>query len=911
MAKIIGTAAIRLRAEGKNLGPEIRRLVSTAIKQASAGVKQDVRNDVGVTEGMRQDAEKTASTFGGAMGRVRASLASTGVTLLKTTARAVALSVAIGGIASSVAGTAALVGGLGQAVAGLGAAAAGVGVAGLTAFLVASTTVKIATSGMGDAFKAVADGDAKALQEALKGMSPAARSFVTETAKLKPLFDDLQLATQAALFKNLGAEVLATGRAIGPVFRGLFVGVAEQLNVAATGILQFMREARTVSDLEAISKNVTGGFREMSQAGRSIAQVIVDIVKSASDLLPGLGQSIEEITKRFADFVRLKADSGELTEFFRQGIETAKQFGRIIRDLGVGISNVFKIGSETGGGFLGILERVAAGFRNFTESIGGQTILRTIFGIINDLADAFGRFLSALAPLLPMLGRLASVLADSVIQILDELGPVLEEVGRAVIEALIETLPILVPVVVDLAKAFGQIIKALAPLLPVLAKVLDALMPLIDPFVRLIESILPPLIKLIEGLTPVIKLLATGLGLIVDVIALVITGFTRLGDTLELIADPIGTAQKFIAFLGNDLKSLSVDEGITKGFRRVGHDSMKAIEQGLNDAKPSLLQVIPQTIREVLSSLESWLPRFFNAGGLTWAEVGRGITTEQQAVVDRLNRAAQALLNVLTGRREEFSTQGRTLSEALANGLTIGQQEAVNRIRAVMDNLLAALTGRRPSFEAEGRAISERLGGGIQSGQQNAVSAAQNAANSVLGVFGGISLFREGADIMNSLRSGLISGIQAVKNVLTSMTSLIPTWKGPESLDRRLLVPAGKAIMGGLIRSIESEIPTLRKTLAAVTDEVATALNPSTGMSLDFTPGATPGHAGAGASGVGSFILQQTNNMLPGADVNQFADAVWRRGAADLAAGNSSLNVAQKSVQAGMAAPGSVVSLGA
>jgi phage-related protein len=908
IAKIIGEAAIRLRAESKTLGPEIRRLVTTAVKRAAADVRQDLRGEEGMTEGIRKDVEKTAETSSKAFGRIRSALASVGKEILLTSLKAVGLSVAIGAVASSLSGTAALVGGLGQAVAGLGAAAAGVGIAGLTAFLAASTAVKLATSGMGDAFKAVASGDAKALQEALKGMTPEARSFVTETAKLKPLFDEIKLATQAALFKGLGKEVLATGRAIGPTFKSLFVGVAEQLNVAATGVLQFMREARTISDLDQISKNVTGGFREMSGAGRSIAQVIVDIVKSASALLPGLGKSIADITAKFAAFIRLKSDSGELTAFFQQGIETVKQFGRILRDFGVGIANVFKIGSDAGGGFLNILERAATGFRNFTESIGGQAILRTLFGTIGDISDAFGRFLSALSPLLPLLGRLASVIGDSVIRILDELGPVLEEVGRAVIDALIETLPILVPVIIKVAEGFAKIIKAVAPLLPVLAKVLDALTPLIDPFVRLVEAILPPLVRIIEKLTPVIELLATGLGLIVDVIANVIEGFANLGRTLELALDPIGTTNRFIAVLTGNLEVLG--PRVSKGFRAVGHDAMKAIEAGLEDGRPGTVEKISRNLEDLFATFAPWPDRFFRAGGLTWAEVGRGITTEQQAVVDRLNQAAQALLNFLTGKKDDFAIQGRSFAESLATGLTAGQQEAVNRIRAVIDNLLGALTGRRPSFETEGRAISERLGGGIDSGKQNAVSAAQNAANSVLNVFGGLSLFSEGASIMNSLRSGLVSGIQAVKNVLTSMTSLIPSWKGPESTDRKLLVPAGKAIMGGLVTSIESEIPALRSVLAKVTDEVSTALDPLAGTPLDFTPAGLAAHLG-GATAAGTFVLQQTNIAPPGADINQFSAEVWKRGAADLASGNSSLNVALRPLQAGIAAPGSVVNLGA
>jgi hypothetical protein len=825
----------------------------------------------------------------------------------------------MGSLASSVTGAFALVGGLGEAITGLGAAAAGVGVAGLTALLALTATLKIATSGMGEAFKAVASGDAKALQEALKDMAPAAREFVTETAKLKPLFDEIKLATQAALFKGLGVEVLSTGKALKSTFQGLFVGIAEQVNEAGKQVLRFLREARTIDDLNQISDNVTSGFREMSQAGRSIAQIIVDIVKSSSELLPGLGRSIEDITKKFAAFIRLKSDSGELTAFFQQGIETVKQFGRVIRDFGVGIANVFKIGSDTGGGFLNILEQAAKSFRNFTESASGQAALTTLFETIRTLADAFGGLLSTLRPVLGPLGELAQVITKELSGALDRFGPKLRDTLIKLIDNLIAAAPTLVRTLEKVAEAVLKIVDAIAPALPALAKLVEGFIDISGP--AGIAAV--ALIALLGTKMGLVVAAGVGLGLALIEVGKAVKSFVnQVGDDIEQFGKDMQGAGGPFAILGKGLETFGSGIGTDTSkvraiFRDRGIDVGLSLFEGVASgiAKAQAEAVAPginNAVTQILSIFNGRKSEFEKAGGLTWAEVGNGITTEQQAVLSRLNQAASALLNLLSGKRNEFALQGRAFSDALATGLTAGQQEVINRVRNTIDGLLGALTGRRSAFDSEGRAISERLGGGIEAGRQAPVNAARDAANAVLGVFGGVSLYGEGASIMGSLRSGLVSGIQAVRNVLTSMTSLIPTWKGPESLDRKLLVPAGKAIMGGLIQSIESEIPTLRATLAAVTDEVATALSPPGGMSLDFRPGSTSGVAGtASANDVRTFILQQTNNMLPGADVNQFAAEVWRRGAQDLTSGNTTLNVSQQSVQAGLAAPGSLVTMGA
>ena len=78
-----------------------------------------------------------------------------------------------------------------------------------------------------------------------------------------------------------------------------------------------------------------------------------------------------------------------------------------------------------------------------------------------------------------------------------------------------------------------------------------------------------------------------------------------------------------------------------------------------------------------------------------------------------------------------------------------------------------------------------------------------------------------GQKLLDGLISGITSGISAVKDKLTGLTNSITDWKGPIRKDKRLLEPAGAAIMGGLIRSIEAERATLRRTLASVTKDVA------------------------------------------------------------------------------------------
>lgn len=77
--------------------------------------------------------------------------------------------------------------------------------------------VAIAFQGMGEAVqKAFAAKNAKELKEALKGLTPSARSFVGELLKLRPLFKEIGRVVQENFFKKLTGVITAIRTSLGP-----------------------------------------------------------------------------------------------------------------------------------------------------------------------------------------------------------------------------------------------------------------------------------------------------------------------------------------------------------------------------------------------------------------------------------------------------------------------------------------------------------------------------------------------------------------------------------------------------------------------------------------------------------------------------------------------------------------------
>lgn len=148
--------------------------------------------------------------------------------------------------------------------------------------------------------------------------------------------------------------------------------------------------------------------------------------------------------------------------------------------------------------------------------------------------------------------------------------------------------------------------------------------------------------------------------------------------------------------------------------------------------------------------------------------------------------------------------------------------------------------------------------GAVRDGIRNMMDFVRSIPGRIASVFSsaGSWLLGAGKAIIQGLLDGIGKMIGKLKDKLGEITGLIPKLKGPLSKDRRLLRPAGEGIMGGLIASIESKIPALRKTLSKVTNTV-TGIQPTlaSGVRVD-SAGVVSGTA---STGIGRGVVINVN----------------------------------------------------
>jgi phage-related protein len=315
-------------------------------------------------------------------------------------------------------------------------------VAGVTAF----AALKIGTSGLSDGFKAVSRAQQEQaatgkltkaqyqqLQAALKNLTPEQRAFLNAVLDLGPAWTQMRHAVQAQLFTGLAPVVSGLGNIYIPVLRAALVGVAGAFNNAALQAGGFLAQAETTSRIAEITQHNTAAFTTLSRATAPLLDIFIRLTQVASPYL----ERMASLVVRFAEYtdraVSAGQETGRLGRFMERAWQTASTLGRIALQAGTGIFNIFRAASFAGASILPALDRLTERFARWTESTRGQITLesyfqramvplRSVLGLLGDLATAFGRMAGSTDRVTPIINAFRTDLAPAVTQLVNNLS---------------------------------------------------------------------------------------------------------------------------------------------------------------------------------------------------------------------------------------------------------------------------------------------------------------------------------------------------------------------------------------------------------------------------------------------------------------------------------------------------------
>jgi hypothetical protein len=66
-----------------------------------------------------------------------------------------------------------------------------------------------------------------------------------------------------------------------------------------------------------------------------------------------------------------------------------------------------------------------------------------------------------------------------------------------------------------------------------------------------------------------------------------------------------------------------------------------------------------------------------------------------------------------------------------------------------------------------------------------------------------------------------------VRGLLNDLTSMLPDWKGPAEVDRKILHDSGRMVMAGFESGLTSQFDSVKRTLAGLTSDLPSVSLPS------------------------------------------------------------------------------------
>jgi phage-related protein len=465
-------------------------------------------------------------------------------------------------------------------------------------------TLKLATSGMGDAFKAALTPgtDPKKLAASMKYLSPAARAVTLELNRLQPTLLRIRNTAQQALFAPLVGQMTALSRVLaGPVRAGV-AQIAGQFGLAGRQAAQFARQAATVELVRAAFGQTSVAIHNVLPALQPVLAGFRALGEEGLSFLPLIATSAGQAGARFGVWLQQIVATGRAADWIRNALATFKQLFGVVSQVGGILKSVFSAASAAGSGFIGVIGAALAQLNAFLKTAAGKSALQSIFQALGVIGQTLGPVIGSLVT---GLGTLAKPLA----QVATLIGPIL----TTAVTALAPALAALIPGVAALFGGLGTAVELLAPALLPLGKALAQIGVAIGPVLPLVGQLIG---QLVSGLAPILGQLLVALSPLLGAIVRLVGVFTPLIAPLAQII-------------------LQLVQGLVPVLVR--------LEPVISQVVSIVGQFLVSGLQMLMTALQPLLPVISQVG----AQIGQSLVTVLKALAPALLQVLQALLPLL------------------------------------------------------------------------------------------------------------------------------------------------------------------------------------------------------------------------------------------------------------------------
>ncbi|VFI14328.1 PblA [Streptococcus pneumoniae] len=222
----------------------------------------------------------------------------------------------------------------------------------------------------------------------------------------------------------------------------------------------------------------------------------------------------------------------------------------------------------------------------------------------------------------------------------------------------------------------------------------------------------------------------------------------------------------------------------------------------------------------------------FNQLGADLSLIWKGIKNSISMIWEGIKTYFSGVVDVIVGYGiaifENFSTTLSTIWKGLSAAGKVIFDSFAQILSNIWNTIKSVASSAWEGLKSTVLGLIDELVQGAKNAWESMKQGVRDLVSNVTSIFDGIrniDLWSAGKAILDGFLGGLKSAWGAVTDFVGGIASWIRDHKGPIEYDRKLLIPAGNAIMQGLDRGLQDRFKDVKKSVSGMAGEISNAFS--------------------------------------------------------------------------------------